>query len=168
MRAVAFEELGAGFGVVAELLVQKKTVLLVAEPLQEIIADWHLVEVCVVRSQAFLVGAAAADEVGTDDDVSRVVEHLTAAVSVGEALPESSVDLTHGVGLLEAALRQQRDAFGLRQRQMISDLVAVVSLEASVLRRFVSQTADVDSRHLRVGAFALQSQSLARRVENEL
>lgn len=47
-RAVAFEEFGARFGVVAELLVQEKTVLLVAEPLQEIIADWHLVEVCVV------------------------------------------------------------------------------------------------------------------------
>lgn len=96
------------------------------------------------------------------------MEHLTAAVGVGDALAESSVDLTHGVGLLEAALRQHRNAFGLRQREMIADLVAVVSLEASVLRRFVSQTADVDSRHLRVGAFALQSQSLARRVQNEL
>lgn len=82
------------------------------------------------------------------------MEHLTSAIGVCETLAQPTVDLTHGFGFLEPTFRQHRDAFGLRKRQMAADLVAVVSLEASVLGCFVSQSADVNSRHLRVGAFA--------------
>lgn len=55
-RAVSFHKLDAQLCVIGELLVEVEAVtLLLAESLQEIFTDRHLVEVCVVRQEALFV-----------------------------------------------------------------------------------------------------------------
>jgi hypothetical protein len=113
-RAISSEELSTKLRVVVELLVEVETLAgLLAQPLEEVLADGHLVEVRVVGEQAFFVAARALDEFRADDDVARIVELLTATIGVGETLAEATVDLADDVGLLHGGSRKERDALRL-------------------------------------------------------
>lgn len=166
---IAFDELCTELRVVGELLVQVKTFSLpLTKSLEEVFTDGHFVEVGVVGKQAFLVRAGSFDEVWADDDVALVVSLVATAVCVRQALPQTPVDWTNDVALQHGASGQERDAFRFRQTQMASDLMAVVALESSALRCFVSQSADVDSRHLEAAVPVVTLQLRSRRVKQEL
>lgn len=91
----------------------KTLAMLLAETLEEVLADGHLVEVCIVRQQAFFVLTCSSDELRADDDVARVVNFLTSAVGVGQTLAESSVDRADDVGLFHGGSCEERNALGL-------------------------------------------------------
>lgn len=50
---------------------------------------------------------------------------------------------------------------------MASDLMTVITLKCSVLRCFVSQSADVYTRQLRAAALTIALQSRSRWIQNE-
>jgi hypothetical protein len=83
----------------------KTFALLLAKSLEEIFADRHLVEICVVRQKTFFVFAHASDEFRTHNDVARVVNFMASTICVRQTFSDASVDRTNRVGHLHPASR---------------------------------------------------------------
>lgn len=87
----------------------------VAISLKEERAHWHLVKVCVVRQQTFIILARSHDEFRADDDIALIMNFLAAAVCISQAFSNATVDWANDVALLEPVASEERNAFRLRQ-----------------------------------------------------
>lgn len=105
---ISSQELGAELRVVGQLLVQIETFpLLLAETLKEKLANWHFMEVYVVRKQTLVILTRFLKVTRTNNHIALIVDLVASAIDESQALPETTVNWTNCVDLLHFVAGQK-------------------------------------------------------------